>query len=87
MTGKMGLVTRVVPAVIRLLMNVICDKLKADYFLKGEAKRLAPSPLAGGDGLVQSLLSGPVPADCTAMDGTGVSASYQDPIFDNSLFV
>ncbi|KAK9521097.1 hypothetical protein VZT92_020934 [Zoarces viviparus] len=80
----MGLVTRGLPAAIRLLMNVICDKLKADYFVKGEAKRLAPSPLAGGDGLVHSLLYGPVPTECTATDATGVSASYRDPISDNS---
>lgn len=25
-------------------MNVICDKLKADYFLEGESGRLAPAP-------------------------------------------
>ena len=65
-------------------MNVICDKLKADYFLEGEAKRLAPGPLAGGDGLVHSLHYGPVPTDCTAVDATGLSASYQDAISDNS---
>lgn len=80
----MALVTRGLPAVIRLPMNVICDKLKADYFLKGEAKRLAPSPLAGGDGLVHSLLRGPVPTDCTAMDAAGVRCSYQDPVSDNA---
>lgn len=80
----MGLVTQGLPTAIRLLMNVICDKLKADYFLEGEAKRLAPSPLAGGDGLVHSLHYGPVPTECTAMDATGLSASYQDAISDNS---
>lgn len=80
----MGLVTRGLPTASRRLMNVICDKLKADYFLEGEAKRLAPSPLAGGDGLVHSLHYGPVPTDCTAVDATGLSASYQDAISDNS---
>lgn len=80
----MGLVTHGLPIVICLLMNVICDKLKADYFLEGEAKRLAPSPLAGGDGLVHGLHCGPVPTDCTFMDATGLSASYQDAISDNS---
>lgn len=52
----MALVTQGLATVIRLLMNVICDKLKADYFLLGEAKHLAPSPFTGGDGLVQSAL-------------------------------
>lgn len=79
MTGWMGLVTKGLPTV-----NVICDKLKADYFLLGEAKRLAPSPFTGGDGLVHSLHYGPVPTDCTATDATGLSASYQDAISDNS---
>lgn len=76
--------TRGLPAVIRLPMNVICDKLKADYFLEGEAKRLAPSPLAGGDGLVHSLHYGPVPTDCTATLTAGLSVLYQDAISDNS---
>lgn len=44
MTGAMGPVTRGIPTVIRLLMNVICDKLKADYFLEGAAQHLAPGP-------------------------------------------
>lgn len=87
MTGEMGLVIRVLPIVIRLLMNVISDKLKADYFLEGEAKHLAPSPITDGDGLVHSLHYGPVPTDCTAMDATGLSASYQDAISDNSKFI
>lgn len=65
-------------------MNVICDKLEADHFMEKEAKRLAPSPLAGSDGLVHSLYYGPVPTDCTATDATGLSASYQDAISDNS---
>ncbi len=63
MTEKMDLVAQGLPTAIRLLMNVICDKLKADYFLDGEAKHLAPSFLAGGDGLVHSLHYGPVPTD------------------------
>lgn len=79
MTEETGLVTWGLPIVIRLLMNVICDKLKADYFLEGEAKHLAPSPITGGDGLVHSLHYRPVPTDCTAADATGLSASYQMP--------
>ena len=39
----MGLVTQGPPTVIGLLMNVICDKLKADYCLEGEAKLMAHS--------------------------------------------
>lgn len=39
----MVLVTQGPPAVIGLLMNAICDKLKADYYLEGEAKRMAHS--------------------------------------------
>lgn len=41
-TEEMGLATRGLPTAIRLLINVICDKLKADYFREGEAKRLSP---------------------------------------------
>lgn len=80
----MGLVTRGLPTVICPLMDVIWDKLKADYFMEGEAKRLAPSPLTGGDGLVHNLHYGPVHTDCTAMDATGLSGSYQGAISDNS---
>lgn len=86
-TGEMGLATRGLPVVIRLLMNVICDKLKADYFLEGEAKHLAPSPITDGDGLVHGLHRGPVPTDCAAEDATGLSASYQDAIYDNWKFI
>lgn len=87
MTEEMGRATWGFPTVIRLLINVICDKLKADYFLEGEAKRLAPSPFADGDGLVHSLHCGPVPTDGTAMDATDLNASFQDVIFDNSKYI
>lgn len=82
----MGLVTRGPSTAIRLLMNVICDKLKADYFLEGEAESLAPGPSAGGDGLGQCLHYGPVPTDCRHKKKTqpmlpqALSASYQDAI-------
>lgn len=65
-------------------MNVIFKKLKTYYFLEWEAKRTAPSPFTSDDGLVLSLHYGPVPTDCTASDATGLSACYQDAIFDNS---
>lgn len=84
MTEELGPATRGLPTAIRLLINVICDKLKADYFLEAEGKCLAPSPLAGGDGLVHTLHGGPAPADCTPMDATGLSASYQDVISDST---
>lgn len=83
-TEEMGLATRGLPTAIRLLINVICDKLKADYILEGEAKRLSSSPLAGGDGLVHTLHCGPVPTHCTAMDATGLSATDRDVISDKS---
>lgn len=80
----MSLVTQGLPIVIHLLMNVICDKLKADYILEGEAKRMALSSSASGDGLVHSLHYGPIPTESLAMDAMGLSASYQDAISDNS---
>lgn len=80
----MGLVPRDLLVVICLLINVISEKLKAYYFLEEEAKRTAPSPFTSDDGLVHSLHYGPVPTDCTASDATGLSASYQDAISDNS---
>lgn len=84
-TGKMSSVTWGFTGVIRLLTTVICDKLKADYFLEGDAKLPTPPvPFGEGDGLVNGLHYGPVPAKCTAMDATGLSASYQDAISDNS---
>lgn len=65
MTEEMGQATRGLPTAIRLCINVICDKLKADYFLEGEAERLAPGlSLPGSDGSVRSLRCGPVPSEC-----------------------
>lgn len=63
MTEEAGQATLGLPTAIRLCINVIRDKLKADYFLE-EAERLAPGLfLPGSDGSVRSLLRGPVPYD------------------------
>lgn len=82
----MGQATQGLPTAICLCINVICDKLKADYFLEEEAKRLAPGPsLAGSDGSVRGVHCGPIPSDCTATDAAGLSASHQDVVIsDNS---
>lgn len=78
MTEEMGQAIRGLPTAICLCINVICDKLKADYFLEEEAKRLAPGlSLAGSDGSVRGVHYGPVPSDCTATDAAGLSASHQ----------
>lgn len=89
MTEERGRATRGLPTAIRLCINVICDKLKADYFLEEEAERLAPGlSLPGSDGSVRSRHCGPVPPlTAKAPDAAGLSASRQDVIRDNYSFI